>query len=237
MPTAKTRKHPPSFLPGALGGSKAAQARTVPAVPSTVAPPPPVDGIRCAIDYLIFHLRDRLMQMFLNIQLLSRRPSHIEPPLTAKCFDRHRGTGTVASGDAPLLVVPGATVLMCDYTVPDKYRGVIRFWGTNVVEGPVAAQDLGWQITVNGTPVLPFTPDDGSVVAPANFWAGPPFSLAAPDRDVCIHVKGGDAIALNVRNFGAVPLNVAGRMGGWVYQPTVDENGLTVRTTMTDQQY
>lgn len=238
MPTAKTRKQPASFLPGFLGGTKAAQARTVPAVPSTVAPTPPVEGIQCAIDYLIFHLRDRLMQMFLNIQLTARRPSHVEPPLTAICFDRHRGTGTVASGDAPLAAPAGITTLVLDFAVPQKYRGILNAWGVDVVEGPVAAQDLGWQILVNNRPVVPFEPVFG-VQAPAagseNFWAGPPYGLDAPG-ELCIHLKGGDQVRLQVRNFGAAPLNVAAIVSGWIYQPTVDEIGLNVRTTMTDQQ-
>lgn len=230
-------KQPAVFLPGALGGGKAAQARTVPAVPSTVPPMPPVEGVRCAIDYGIFHLRDRLMQMFLGIQLAARRPSHIDPPLTAVCFDRHRGTGTAASGDAPVAAPPGVTTLVLDYTVPDKHRGILRIWGVDVVEGPVAAADLGWQITINRAAVVPFDPVNGGP-APAGFlgfWAGPPFGLdAAPSLRVLL--KGGDAINLNVRNFGAVPLNVAARLSGWVYQPTVDEAGIQVRTTLTDQQ-
>ena len=231
-------KQPAVYLPGALNGNKAAQARTVPAVPSTVPPTPPIEQVRCAIEYGIFHLRDRLQQMFLNIPLLARRPSHIEPPLTAICFDRHRGSGTAASGDAPLAAPAGITTLVLDYVVPLRYRGALRFWGIDVVEGPVAAQDLGWQITINAQRVVPFDPENGGPAPAAfpGFWAGPPFSLDAPDRDVCILLKGGDTVNLTVRNFGAVPLNVAARMGGWVYQPTVDEAGIQVRTTMTDQQ-
>jgi len=232
-------KQAPVFLPGALGAQKAAQARTVPAVPSTVPPPPPIDGIRCAIDYLIFHLRDRLMQMFLNIQLAARRPSHVDPPLTAICFDRHVGTGTVASGDPPIAAPVGVTTLILDFTVPQKYRGILNVWGVDCLQGPVAALDLGWQVTVNGRPVPPFEPTFGVqplAAATANFWAGPRFTILTPGP-LCVHLKSGDQVRLNVRNLGIDPtLTVAARMGGWVYQPTVDEAGLQVRTTMTDQQ-
>lgn len=230
-------KQPAVYLPGALGGNKAAQARTVPAVPSTVPPPPPLETVRCAIDYGIFHLRDRLQQMFLNIQLAARRPAHVEVPLTAICFDRHRGSGTAASGDAPLAAPAGITTLVLDYVVPNLYRGVLKGWGVDVVEGPVAAADLGWQITINRRAVPPFDPVNGGP-APAGFpgfWAGPPFGLNDLS-ELCALLKGGDTVNLSVRNFGAVPLNVAARLTGWVFQPTVDEAGVQVRTFQTDQQ-
>lgn len=228
--------NPPRFLPGALGARTAALKRAQGAG-TPEAPPDPSPEYKCALDYLALKLTDKIGQFFVNTQLHARRPSYIDPPLAGICYERHVGTGTVASGDPPLVVGPGGVpFLILDLTVPARWRGVIKYWGVNVVQGTVAAADLRWRIVVNGRRVAPFDDNYGPLAATAGGdWAGPPFTLFNPNRNLCVHLQSEDVVQLQALNFGAVPLDVSAIMGGWIYQPTIDEPGFTVRTTMTDQ--
>ena len=227
---------PPRYLPGALGARTAALKRAQGAA-TPEAPPQPEPEVRCALDYLALELTDKLGQLFLNIQQHARRPSYIDPPLAGICYERHVGTGSAASGDPPLVVPPGGVpTLIADLSVPARWRGVIKYWGVNVAQGPVAAADVRWRIVVNGSRVAPFDINYGAVVAGAGGeWAGPPFTLTDPNRNLCVHLQSEDQVQLQALNFGVIPVDVSALFGGWVYQPTVDEPGLTVRTTLTDQ--
>lgn len=235
---AITGRPPAPPLPGAVGAHTAAIKRAQGAG-TPVRPPEVLPEWRCALDYLAAKGRDLLGQFLLNTQLHARRPSYIDPPLQSVCFDRHAGTGNAASGD-PGIVIPagGAPTLVADFTVPVRYRGVIKYWGVNVAEGPVAGQDVRWRLVVNGRRVPPFDPTYGAVAAGAGGdWAGPPFTLADPHRGVCINLQSEDVVQLQALNFNAGGLvrTVSARFGGWIYQPTVHEPGWTVRTTLTDQ--
>jgi len=228
---------PPRFMPGTLGARTAALKRAQGA--ATPAEPPEVKAeYRCALDYLADKIRDGVGQFLVNTQLHARRPSYIDPPLQGICFERHVGTGNAASGDPPIAIgIGGVPTLVTDFTVPVRWRGVIKFWGVEVVEGPVAAEDLRWRIVVNGRRVAPFDINYGPrAVGAGGDWAGPPFSLTVPNRNLCVHLQSEDVVQLQVLNFNAALVrNVRAIMGGWVYQPTIDEPGFTVRTTMTDQ--
>jgi len=223
-------------LPGTLGGRVAAQQRQQAAGTPAVGPLP-AENIKCALDYVSNAIRDKLGQFLINTQLHTRRPSYVDPPLSGICFDRHVGTGTAASGDPPVVVAPGgAPTFVADFAVPDRYRGVIKYWGVDVAEGAVANANVRWRIVVNGKRVTPFSVNYGAVVAAiTGEWAGVPFTLTNPNRDLCMHLKSGDQVQLQALNFDPAPVNVSARFGGWIYQPTIDEPGLTVRATMTDQ--
>jgi hypothetical protein len=197
----------------------------------------PKEEVRCALDYVADRLTDKLTQSLLNTQQTSRLPAYIQPPLSGVCFQRHVGTGSAASGDPPIVVGPGGIpFLVADLIVPNMYKGVIKYWGINVLQGAVAAADLRWRIVVNGRRVVPFDPEFGAVVAGSGGdWAGPPFTLANPNRDLCILLNGDDNVQLQALNFGINPLDVQAMFGGWVFQPTVFETGKVVRAWMTDQ--
>jgi hypothetical protein len=231
-----TGRPPQSPLPGTLGARTAALKRAQGAG-TPPRPPDPKPEVKCALDYLALELTDKILQGFLNIQQHARLPSYISPPLASICVERHVGTGTVASGDPPLVVGPGAVpTLIADLVVPARWRGVINYWGVDVQQGPVAGADLRWRIVVNGRRVNTFSADWGPVAAGSGGdWAGPPFTINNPNRNLCVNLQSEDTVQLQCLNFGAVPLDVSAIIGGWIYEPTIDEPGFTVRTTLTDQ--
>ena len=229
---------PTVHLPGATGAHTAALKRAQGA-PTPEPIPDPTPQAKCIADYIVKKGVDGVGQLLINIQQAARRPSYIDPPLASTKIERHVGTGNVVSGDPPILIgIGGLPILVLDYTVPSLYRGVINYWGVDVVEGPAAAADLRWRIILNGRRVSPFDALHGPFAAGAGGdWAGPPFALENPNRNLCVHLKGGDVVQLQALNFNAaLARNVRAIMGGWEYQPTVFEPGLTVRATMTDQQ-
>lgn len=228
---------PPRFLPGTLGANTSALKRAQGAG-TPEKPPEPEPGIKCALDYLALELTDKIGQFLINTQLHARRPSYIDPPLAGICFERHVGTGSAATGDPPIVVpAGGAPTLIADFTVPVRWRGVIKFWGVNVAEGPPENANTSWRLVVNGRRVAPFDVNYGPVAAGAGGdWAGVPFTLTEPNRNLCVHLQSEDVVQLQALYFGGLPnVNVSAILGGWVYQPTIDEPGFTVRTTLTDQ--
>jgi len=196
--------------------------------------------VKCALDYLVLAMRDAVLQGVLNIQMTARRPSHIDVPFTGYCFERHVGTGGAATADPPVSLPPapgGAFTLVADFTVPRFFRGVIKHWGVDVVQGPLVAQNFDWRIVVNGRQVLPFDINFGAVpAAAAGLWINPPWTFTAPG-DLCVNLRSDDVVQLQARNNTALPGNalVAAFMDGWIYLPTIDEPGSLIRSTLTDQ--
>lgn len=227
----------PRFMPGALGARTAALKRAQGAG-TPAAPPEPEQWIKCALDYLVLELMDKTLQGLLNIQQHARLPSYVDQPLSGIQFNRHRGFGSAASGDPGVVIPPGgAPTFVLDFNVPVRYRGVIRSWGVEVREGTVAARDLRWRLLVSNRRTPPFdrTYGDSTIGATAGGdWAGAPYSPALPG-DLRVLLKSEDTVTLQALNFGGAPLTVGAVLNGWIYQPTIDEPGLNVRTTLTDQ--
>lgn len=234
-----TSASPITGLPGSLAARQMVSGRSQMA--GTPTPPPILrPEIKCAADYVSITLRDMIVQALMNLQLAARRPSHIDVPLTGLCFDRHVGTGGAATSDPPVALPPapgGAFTLVADFTVPRFFRGVIKEWGVDVVQGPPVAELIEWRIVINGQQVLPFDRNFGAVPAAAlGVYVNPPFTFTSPGH-LCINLKSDDVIQLQARNNTALPGNalVAAFFSGWIYLPTIDEPGALIRSTMTDQ--
>lgn len=237
MKTAAVTGLPKGTLPGALGARTAALKRAQ-GVPTPAPIPEPKPDIKCALDYLVLKGVDKLGQFLLNKLLHAERPSWIDPPLKATCFERHVGTGNAASGDLSIDVLPGgAPTLIMTFTVPNLFRGVIKELWTLCDQGPVANEDVAWRLVVNGRRVTPFDNTYGAAAAGATGdYAGFPYGPTNPNRNLCVLLKGGDVVQLQALNFGINIRSVRASMAGWVFQPTVFETGETVRAFMTDQQ-
>lgn len=195
----------------------------------------------CEAEYLARLICACMAEGFVNIQQVARLPSHRDVPYSGTCFKRHVGTGAVGTSDPPVVLpvvgVGGAYTLLTDFTVNSGNNGVVRCAGFDIDPEP-SRNLIDFRIRVNGQTVAPFDRQNGAF-APAtdgSAWLGYPFSIANPDRDLCIVLFAGDIVTLEARNtFGAAPIRAAGMMCGWTYPPTVQTSDRTIRGTMTDQ--
>jgi hypothetical protein len=205
-------------------------------VAPTIPPPPQLDeATRCYIEYFAGRVCDCLLQGLVSLPLNARRPSHVDVPFSAVCLDRHAGTG-LATDPVIALAGGGPFTTIVDFTVPDGHRAEIKFWGIDVTPQP-ARIDERVRLLVDGrSPPSPFDGFYGTQpAASAGYWEGPPFTVADPYRDGCVHLTAGQTVQLQVQNANAGFVNIAARMGGWVYPPTIQTSDNSIRSTLTDQ--
>lgn len=227
---------PATQLPGYTNGREAALHRDPTA--GSAPPMPMVDyGTACAAQYLTRILCDCLGEVLVNIQTTARRPSHIDRPYSGICFDRHIGTGNLASPDPPIVLpVAAAFIDIVTIVVPAGHKGVIRSFGVDVNPVPAGA-GVAWRINeANLGNFAGFDTEFGAVApAAAGVWFDPPGTIANP-QEVCIDLFPGMSIALQAQNlFGGGNVSVAARMTGWIYPPTMQTDERTIRGTLTDQ--
>lgn len=234
---------PRTQQPGYLNAAVAQQHRD-----RVAAGPPPKALLNpdaaCFVEALAQEICTCLLEGLSNIQLAARRPSHIDVPFHGVCFDKHRGTGAAATSDPPLVLpsvgAGGAFTDVVNFICPTGHLGIINGWGVLTNPGP-SDGNVEWQIVkgVPGDRVPGFDSFYGAQVAAAGGnWFGPPFTLLTLGP-LCIHMKAGEIFTLQARNTlpagPPAPINVAARMIGWIYQPTILTQDGTVRGTLTDQ--
>jgi hypothetical protein len=192
----------------------------------------------CQSEYLSRMLCACLIQGLMNIQQTARAPSHVAQPFSGIPFDRHIGTGRAGSADPPIAfpaVGPaGPFTLMSDFVVRPGMNGVIRGWGYTI--DPEVERDLfEVQILINGQAIPGFDNANGQQIA-TNGWIGAPFTITAPERDMVQPIFANDIVQLVGRNTGLLGgVDVASRLFGWTYIPTVQTSDRTIRGTLTDQ--
>lgn len=192
----------------------------------------------CQAEYLARIICACLIQGIMNVQQTARLPSHISQPFSGVPFDRHIGTGRAGSADPPLSfpgVGPaGPFTLLTDFTVLGGTNGVIRGYGFDI--DPEPERDLfEVLILVNGRPIPGFDNQNGQVI-PTTGWIGAPWTLTNPERDLVWPIFAGDAVQLVGRYTGVGgAVDIAGRLFGWTYLPTVQTSDRTIRGTLTDQ--
>lgn len=227
--------------PGFFNAPGAAHARAPVVGPSPQAPA--IDpGVKCLIDYLTRQVCDCLVTSLLDVQQVARRPSHIDPPYSSRCLDLHTGTGTVGSIDPPIILPAvgpaGAFSTVVIYENPKFTLSEFVGWGV-VVDPIVQAPLVEWRVRVGTLPTPPFDGFHGSGGFPAQTgtWLGPPFTLTDLGH-LCLHLKPAEIVVLEARNTnapGPVVANVAGRLVGWEFQPTIQTADGTIRGTLIDQ--
>jgi len=153
-------------------------------------------------------------ETFRNFQLHARRPSHIDPPFTAKPIDAVPA-GTVA-------IVAGVFTTIATFTVPQgKNRAEIVAAGQSA-EAAAAFADITWRIRVD---TVPYAPWNAVLI---QLWDMiPPTPLCAP-----IHLRGGQTVDIQAAGI-AGPHTVMARLCGWQY-PTRVESGDDIRSTVVD---
>jgi len=159
-----------------------------------------------------------LEQTLRGFQLTARRPSHIDPPFTAKAIDVFPGgTGVVA------IPAGGAFTTVTSFQIPGIHqRGIITAAGQSA-ESVAAWGDLIWRITLDGIPLPPW--DDVRI----QLWEiVPPTPLFTP-----IQPLSGQTVALQAATIVGGPYNVSGRLTGWYY-PVRSEAGNSIRSTLVD---
>lgn len=191
------------------------------------------------VGYFVQQMRDQLLDGLRNMQQHARPPSHIAPPFSAICVDRHVGTGGALTGDPPIglpLVAPGgAFTSVLGFTTPPGNNGVFKFTGFDIDIGG-ERPNVEFRITVDGKPVPPFDGTYGNEAAIADgTWFGFPGTVADP-MEICILTQQNQVLSVDMRNaFAAGAVNVAARLKGWVYAPTIQTDDHSIRGTLTDQ--
>ncbi len=229
---------PYTHLPGYTNAGEAAlhQGR-VGTGPNPPFQPDPYTA--CLVGYLSQVICDCLVDKFRNFQQHARPPSHIAPPFSAICVDRHVGTGGAATTDPPIalpLVGPGGAFTdLIDFTTPAGNNGVFKWAGLDVLPES-ERENIEFRIVVNDQVVPGFDAEYGGVATnPDGTWFGFPGTVADP-RDVCVLTQELDVVRVQARNsFGPGPVDVAAALQGWVYPPTMQTSDGTIRGTLTDQ--
>lgn len=202
--------------------------------------PPQIDpSIACIIDYMCRCLPRALVEELVTVQQPARGPSHIEVPFAATCFDLVTGTGGPGTPNAPISVAPSAPGVFTDivnFTVPQRNRAEVKGWGVQVPEP--ANPFVEWRITVNDIVQPPFDNfwgDGGATGASGTKW-GAPWTIANPNRDICLHLEQGNEVVLEGRvdPLAGGPVDLGGRLLGWSYVPYMQTSDGTMRGTITD---
>lgn len=158
-------------------------------------------------------------QTLSTFQLTARRPSHIDPPFSAKDF-RIWGTGpTVVNA-----VFPAYQTLFA-FTMPDSHRGVVVDLG-QALDSEALFPLVSWRIRV-GQEVLGEFRDIRSHV-----W-----SMASPTH-LCdpIHLRGNEQFELQIAIIApplVPPINANWQVCGW-HWPVRSESGDNSKSTITD---
>ncbi|MDP3910548.1 MAG: hypothetical protein Q8Q14_09145 [Gemmatimonadales bacterium] len=196
---------------------------------------------QCEAEYLSRVLCACMMEGLVNVQQVARLPSHRDVPYNGICFKRHAGTGAAGSSDPPIALpavgAGGAYTLLVDFTVNSGNNGVLRGVGVDL-DPETSRGEIDVRVQVNGQVVPPFDRQNGAVVAATDgsAWLGFPFTIADPDRDICVPLFPNDVVTLEARNsFGVAPIDAAGMLLGWTYMPTLQTSDRTIRGTLTDQ--
>lgn len=158
-----------------------------------------------------------LEQTFRNFQLTARRPSHMDPPFTAKIIDEF--------STCPVVIPAGGIfTTVVSFSIPGgKYRGVIKEGGQST-DAVVNWDSLTWRVIVDTIPYQPY------LGVPMQMWQMvPPTQLPVP-----IRLRGGQTIALQAANASAADINVVGRFGGWYYPVRSEAGDDSIRSTLVD---
>lgn len=159
-----------------------------------------------------------LEQTFRNFQLAARRPSHIDPPFSARPINPSDTITIAAAGTA----AGPWTSIVCYTVSATRFRGEIPSVG-HIVTNALDWLDIEWRITVDGTPLSPWN----SIIGQHWDWLHPTI-LGTP-----IHLISGQTICVQARALVNGPYEVSARMWGWEY-PVRVETGREIRSTIVD---